>query len=41
MSNLSRDQAAALKEFVVEDFKDGRGKDARDSPPAEGVCGFN
>jgi phage terminase small subunit len=30
MSHLTRDQAAALQEFVVEDFKDGRGEDARD-----------
>ena len=30
MSNLTRAQAAALQEFVVEDFKDGRGEDARD-----------
>jgi len=30
MSNLTWDQAAALQEFVVEDFKDGRGEDARD-----------
>jgi phage terminase small subunit len=29
-SNLSRDQAAALAEVTVEDFKDGRGEDARD-----------
>lgn len=29
-SDLSRDQAAALAEVTVEDFKDGRGEDARD-----------
>lgn len=29
-SALSRDQAAALTEVTVEDFKDGRGDDARD-----------
>lgn len=29
-SNLSRDQAAALSEVTVEDFKDGRGEDSRD-----------
>lgn len=29
-SALTRDQAAALTEVTVEDFKDGRGKDARD-----------
>src|SRR4051812_25203704 len=29
-SALSRDQAAALSEVTVEDFKDGRGDDARD-----------
>lgn len=29
-SRLSRDQAAALVEVTVEDFKEGRGKDARD-----------
>lgn len=29
-SKLTRDQAAALVEVTVEDFKDGRGEDARD-----------
>lgn len=29
-SQLTRDQAAALIEVTVEDFKDGRGEDARD-----------
>ncbi|MCW0014896.1 terminase small subunit [Rhizobium sp. BT-226] len=29
-SGLTRDQAAALSEVIVEDFKDGRGDDARD-----------
>lgn len=29
-SRLTRDQAAALSEVTVEDFKDGRGEDARD-----------
>jgi phage terminase small subunit len=28
MSLLTRDQAAALQEFIVEDFKEGRGEDA-------------
>lgn len=30
LADLSRDQAAALSEVTVEDFKDGRGDDARD-----------
>lgn len=30
ISGLTRDQAAALSEVTVEDFKDGRGEDARD-----------
>src|ERR1700690_457845 len=30
LSELTRDQAAALAEVTVEDFKDGRGDDARD-----------
>lgn len=30
LSQLSRDQAAAITEFTVEDFTDGRGEDARD-----------
>ncbi len=30
LSALSRDQAAAINEVTVEDFKDGRGEDARD-----------
>jgi len=30
LSGLTEDQAAAISEIVVEDFKDGRGKDARD-----------
>lgn len=29
-SGLTRDQAAAIVEMIVEDFKDGRGKDARE-----------
>jgi phage terminase small subunit len=29
-SGLTRDQAAALSEVTVEDFRDGRGEDARD-----------
>jgi len=29
-SQITRDQAAALTEVTVEDFKDGRGEDARD-----------
>lgn len=29
-SELTRDQAAALSEVTVEDFRDGRGEDARD-----------
>lgn len=30
MSEVTRDQAAAIAAFTVEDFKDGRGEDARD-----------
>jgi len=30
LAKLTRDQAAAIQEVVVEDFKDGRGEDARD-----------
>jgi phage terminase small subunit len=30
LSRLSRDQAAAITEFTVEDFTEGRGDDARD-----------
>jgi phage terminase small subunit len=30
LSKLSRDQAAAITEFTVEDFTEGRGDDARD-----------
>lgn len=30
LSQLSRDQAAAITEFTVEDFTDGRGEDSRD-----------
>jgi phage terminase small subunit len=30
LSEMSRDQAAAIAEVKVEDFKDGRGEDARD-----------
>jgi phage terminase small subunit len=30
LSSMTRDQAAAINEVTVEDFKDGRGEDARD-----------
>lgn len=30
LSNISRDQAAAIQAITIEDFKDGRGDDARD-----------
>ena len=30
LSKMDRDQAAAVSEITVEDFKDGRGEDARD-----------
>lgn len=30
LSQMSRDQAAAVQQFTVEDFKDGRGEGARD-----------
>lgn len=30
LSDVTRDQAAAIAAFTVEDFKDGRGEDARD-----------
>ena len=35
MSNLTTDQAIALRKFTVEDFKDARGEDARDVRSAE------
>ena len=30
LANMSREQAAAVQQIVVEDYKDGRGEDARD-----------
>jgi phage terminase small subunit len=33
-SKLTRDHGAALIEVTVEDFKDGRGEDARDVRPS-------
>lgn len=30
ISDISRDQAAAVQQITIEDFKDGRGEDARD-----------
>lgn len=30
LSEMTRDQAAAVQQFTIEDFKDGRGEDARD-----------
>lgn len=30
LANMTRDQAAAVQQITVEDFKDGRGEDARD-----------